>query len=181
LRMDDVLYLSNLNGMKVGELLVSTFINGYTPIYKTLKDGSKVGADAAILTLDGVQSKIPVVHKNIIKYFLKNDEIGLLTGAYRGILPSFNNVYDKKRIVPMYKYMDGLHGYFDSTKVIDLNDFEQPITYRDHWAYNSSTVGGDCGAPLFIENSNLAHKIVGIHCAGGQGISMGQLITQEML
>jgi hypothetical protein len=181
LKRNDTLYLSNLNGMRISELKVSTFVDEYIPIYKTLSDDSKIDTDAALLTLDPIKNKVSVVHKDIIKYFLRTEEISLLSGKYRGVLPSFNNVFGKENIVPMYKYMGDIQGYFDGTKVIDINDFEQPIKYRNYWAYNCMTVGGDCGAPLFIENANLAHKIVGIHSAGGTGYSIGQLITQEML
>lgn len=185
LKYDDVLYLSNLSGMRVGELRVRNIIEGHVPLVKQLSDGTTFDTDATLIGLDPVECKVPVVHRNCVKLFLTNSQLSLLSGRYRGVLPSFNNVYNdgkgKECILPMYKYLGNIAGYLDGTHTIDINDFEQHIKYRNFWIYDSSTYPGDCGAPLFIEHSSLSNKLVGIHSAGGQGNGVGQLITQEML
>lgn len=185
LKYDDVLYLSNLNGMRVGELTVRNIIENHVPLVKQLSDGTTFDTDATLVGLDPIECKVPVVHRNCVKLFLSDSQLSLLSGTYRGVLPSFNNVYNdnkgKELILPMYKYLGNITGYLDGTHSIDINDFEQHIKYRNFWTYSSSTYPGDCGAPLFIEHNSLSNKLVGIHSAGGQGSGVGQLITQEML
>ncbi|APG76813.1 hypothetical protein 1 [Beihai picorna-like virus 75] len=192
LSLDDVLSLSNGRGVRIVQFTVRYLFDHFVSLEKRLSSGEEIDIDAVIVPLDPVETKC-AIHGDIIDQFVSKQQLSQLSGTYVGILPTFMNNMTEVTLgtmpgknafptpIPSLKYAAGVRGEYDREVMISTKYMGSGIRFREYWTYDCTTVSGDCGAPLVIQESGIARKILGIHSAGGVGTGMSQCITQEML
>jgi hypothetical protein len=173
------LFLSSHKGLKIMEFKVKDLFT-FVRLQKTLSNNETIDADAILVTLDPVATKC-VNHRKITNLFIQNNDVKTLSGKYTGLFPTFNNTLNESYAVVSIKHCSNLQGFFDAHSVTEVSGVNEVVQYRNFWTYNSCSIAGDCGAPIFLQNQNSVRKLVGIHSAGGSGNGIAQLITQEMI
>jgi len=188
-----ILYLSNTSGNKLIEFTVGYLLDNFTPVNKTLSDGTIAELDCVMIPLDPKIVKCHI-HPDITKLFITKDELNSLNGNnYDAILPTYNSdltgralgvVAGKTNVhVPVvsYKYCRKLSSYLDRTLIVNTPDSTDSISFREFWVYDGLTTNGDCGSPVIIQNTRCARKIIGIHSAGSPSQGLSQTLTQETI
>lgn len=131
--------------------------------------------DAVIVYLCPVRNKISP-HVNLEKLFVKTEDLSLLNGSYEAQLPTYNS-----RVDDICMSKRSLHEVKMSHNTIKIDDQNIKMEINYTWQYGGSTSGGDCGAPVILNNNGAQRKIVGIHMASNGYIGVAQTITQESL
>jgi hypothetical protein len=179
LALDTRIFLSSQKGLKIMEFQLEELFT-FVRLYRKFSNGQSVEADAILVTLDPVTTKC-VNHRKIINLFILNSDVKTLGGKYSGLFPTFNNTLNCTHAVASIKNCVNVQGFFDAHCVQNVASATEIIQYRNFWTYNSCSIAGDCGAPIFLQNQNAVRKLVGIHSAGGNGNGVAQLLTQEMI
>jgi hypothetical protein len=106
-------------------------------------------------------------HCDLLRYIADADDFSKFSRG-EGYLVSTHRVSDVS--VPLLRRVE-----FDSIDQVEVThaDYTGSSMYRDLYQYRMSTISGDCGAPLFLSNNYVKHKLIGVHVAGATGDDVG--------
>lgn len=171
------IHLSNIHGQRMCSFNSHDVSDDAHILYKNGQP-----TDACLVSFNTLKSKV-FPHRNIVKKFIKTNELANLTGKYMMQLPTYGGTTNDFKSITKRTGVDCQ--MFENVIHVqqDKNGVNYDTYFNNYWQYFCSTIQGDCGAPLLLNNSGVAHKIVGIHCGSLTSSSQGyaQTITQEMI
>lgn len=176
-RENIVIHLSNVHGQRLCSFNSHDVSDDVVIL---MKNGEPT--DACLVSFNNMKSKV-FPHRDLVNKFIKTADLSNLTGKYMIQLPTYGGTTNDFKSITKRTGVDCQ--MFENIIHVqqDKNGVNYDTYFNNYWQYFCSTIAGDCGAPVLLNNVGAAHKIVGIHCGSLTSSSQGyaQTITQEML
>lgn len=118
-------------------------------------------------------------HSDIVKHFTNAQSMSMYTNM-RTILPSLRQHGDK--YLPYFYVGLESEAVDIEYQIVDTNDPNLTCVIRRGMQYMAPTQRGDCGTPLLVDNTQITHKILGLHVVGKHNNKcLAETITQNDL
>jgi hypothetical protein len=178
-----------LNGVTVSDRVIefplSEIIKSYGDESIELNNAVKLKQRKSKNYIDGILFTLSDttkchVHRNIIKHFITQDELGKLHGSMKGILATYQK--DDSSCVLMTKDLIDIR-CVETAVEIDVEGNGNLETYVEYggFRYSAHTIPGDCGGLLTLRANSIPHKFLGYHISGCNDGGFSVKLTQEMI
>jgi len=144
--------------------------------FKSFKiNGKEVGGDKVIWFAGGHTSRMNSF-KDITNNFIKEHEL-------KHIVASKAVLYTRRNGCMTNVQIDKLNMIENLSYAESVSSFDPTIAICKGIEYAVTTMPGDCGAPLIIQNKEVSGKIAGFHILGENGDNKGitEIVTFEQL